>query len=119
MDKNQIRTIIDRVNQAFAEMDTEGWLDLSHDDIQWIIPGMETMQGKQAIRDFLTVGPGANPPELTVTGTVLDEDSAAVQGEMVMPNEAGVRTHYHYCDIYRFRGDKIATLTSYVVELKA
>ena len=40
-------------------------------------------------------------------------------GDMNMKEKDGSKAPYSYCDIYRFRGDKIAELSSFVIKTQA
>ncbi len=118
MTKEQIQQTLDRLNKGFIDVDNEAWLAECHEDVRWTMVGQPTLEGKQAIREFMGIVGGGPAPEFTFGHTVIGEDSAAVESEMRMPNEQGVPSHYASCDVYRFRGDKISEMTSYIVELK-
>jgi len=58
----------------------------------------------------------AEPPKFTVTNIIAEGDFAATHGDMTMKDKDGKLGQYSYCDIYRFRSDKIAELNSFVVK---
>jgi len=40
-------------------------------------------------------------------------------GDMTMKDKDGMAVPYAYCDVYRFRNDKIVTLSSFVIKTEA
>jgi uncharacterized protein len=60
------------------------------------------------------------PPKFTVIEPVIAEgDFVVSRGDMTMKDKHGQTGQYSYCDIYRFRGDKIAELNSFVVKIQS
>jgi uncharacterized protein (TIGR02246 family) len=112
------REIVEKVNDAFANNDPEAFLNFCTEDVQWTIAGDQPVNGKGGIREFMKKMEGIEPPKFTVNKIISDDDSAAAYGGMTMKDEKGIEGSYEYCDIYRFRGDKIAELRSFVVKVK-
>jgi uncharacterized protein len=112
------KEIIEKVNAAFEENKPEVFLDFCTDDIKWEMAGDDVRTGKDSIREFMaSMGDDMQPPKINVTAIIAEGDSAACYGDMTM-NEKGTENSYSYCDIYRFSGDKIAELRSFVVKHK-
>jgi ketosteroid isomerase-like protein len=59
------------------------------------------------------------PPSFTVTNLISDGDFVIAYGDMKMKEKDGKTAPYAYCDIYRFRGDKIIEMRSFVVKTEA
>jgi len=110
--------IVEKVNDAFANNNPEAFLNFCAEDVQWTIVGDQPVNGKNGIREFMKKMEGMEPPAFTVEKIVSDEDSAVAYGGMTMKDEKGEEGAYEYCDVYRFRGDKIAELRSFVVKVK-
>lgn len=110
--------IVEKVNEAFANNKPEAFLAFCAEDVQWTIVGDQAVNGKNGIREFMKSMEGMEPPTFTVKKIVSDDDSAVAYGGMTMKDEKGEEGSYEYCDVYRFRGDKIAELRSFVVKLK-
>jgi ketosteroid isomerase-like protein len=79
--------------------------------------GEGTHTGKDSIRKFMSSMEGMEPPKFTVDGMIADGDHVACFGNMTMKDK-GEEGFYSYCDVYRFSGDKVAELRSYVVKKK-
>lgn len=113
-DKN--KEIVNKINEAFERGDSEGFLAHCADDINWTMVGEKNASGKESIRDWMKEMEGMEPPTFTVTTLIADGDSVACCGDMTMKDKDGATGNYGFCDVYRFNGDKIQELTSYVVK---
>jgi uncharacterized protein len=112
------KDIVKKVNAAFAQNNMEGFLDFCADDVEWTMIGDTTKKGKESIREWM----GSMPPEapkFDVAHVVAEGDFVACFGDMTMQDEQKVEVPYSYCDLYRFKGGKIAELRSWVVKTAA
>lgn len=108
------RELVEQVNAAFTRGDVEGFLSCCADDVVWTMVGEKTMRGKQAIRGWMGSAP-AEPPQFTVDALIADGDFATAYGDMTM-KEDGKAVPYSYCDVYRFKGGRIAEMKSFVIK---
>src|SRR4029453_3086923 len=96
------KAIVAKVNAAFAEGSTEGFLSFCAEDVAWTMVGDTTVKGKDAIRQWMaSMGP-MEPPKFTVHNIIAEGDCVRA-----------------YCDIYRLRGDKIVALSAFVIQTEA
>ena len=109
------KEIVEKVNAAFAGNDLEGFLWFCADDVEWTMVGDQTINGKDAIRQWMA-SMDFDPPEFTVDAVIAEDDFVAAHGNMTMKGEDGKTVLYSYCDIYRFRGDKIVELRTFVIK---
>lgn len=115
---NNNKVIVEKVNAAFAKGDTEVFLEHCLDNVVWNMVGEKTTKGVKAIREWMASMGGMEPPKFTVDTMIADGDFVACYGDMTMKNKTGSSEDYSYCDVYRFSGDKIAELRSFVVKHK-
>ncbi len=106
---------VQQVNDAFTKNDREGFLKLCSDTVEWTMIGDRTVSGKDAIRDWMKSMNG-DAPAFTVDDVVAEGDVVVAHGRMTMKEKTGEMVPYAYCDIYRFSGDRIAALTSFVMK---
>ena len=102
-------------NVAFAQADIPILLAAVTDDFRWEMVGDKVISGKEAFATALEEMKQYTASELTIDTIITHGREAAVSGTMTM--EDGKR--FSFADIYTFRGakgDRIAALTSYVVE---
>ncbi len=111
-----------KVNDTFLKGNFEGFLDFCADNVQWTIVGDRTVKSKEAIRQWMREMAKENPepPKFDVLDPVIAEgDFVVARGDMKMKDKDGKTVPYSYCDVYRFQGDKIAELNSFVVKTEA
>jgi ketosteroid isomerase-like protein len=80
--------------------------------------GDTSVSGKGAIRQWMESMDNREPPKFSVDNVIADGDFAIAHGDMTMKEKDGSTGSYSYCDLYRFRGDKIAELRAFVIKTK-
>jgi ketosteroid isomerase-like protein len=113
------KEIIAKVNAAFAEGSTEGFLAFCAEGVEWTIVGDKPVRGKDAIRKRMGSMDLSEPPKFTIDNVIAERDFVVAHGEMSMKEQGGKAVPYSYCDIYRFRDDKIVELRSFVIKTEA
>ncbi|WP_202845448.1 nuclear transport factor 2 family protein [Luteimonas saliphila] len=109
------KAALQNANAAIRRGDNEGFLAFCTEDVQWTTVGGETLDGKQAVRQWM----GANyttPPQFTVTDLVAEGDLVVAIGEITTSDEAGNEVTSAYSDVWRFRDGRMAELRAFVVE---
>jgi uncharacterized protein (TIGR02246 family) len=109
------KAIVEKVNAAFAQNNPEGFLSQCADDVTFTMVGDKTVKGKDAVRKWMA-SMGGEAPKFTVQQVIAEGDLATSYGDMTMKEKDGTTASYAYCDIYRFRGDKIAELKAFVMK---
>jgi len=117
-DKN--KAILEEANAAITQGNYEGFLSFCADDMEWIFVGDKTLKGKEAVRQWMAIT-YIEPPKFRVANLIAEGDFVTALGDITMKDEDGKATHYSYCDIWRFRGDKMVELKAFVIpaEVKA
>ena len=118
MSAQRNKEIVESINKAFAANNLDGFLAHCSDDIVWTMVGEKPLAGKDAIRAWMKAMP-MEPPVFDVATLIAEGDIVMVQGNMTMTDKDRKTTAYAYCDVYRFKGDKIADLKSFVVKTDA
>ena len=113
------KEIIEKVNSAFAQNNTDGFLSFCAEDVEWTMVGDKTVKGKDAIRKWMASMNLTEPPKFTVDNVLAEGDFVTTLGNMIMKDKDGKTVPYAYCDVYRFRGDKIAELRAFVIKTEA
>jgi uncharacterized protein len=112
------KEIVEKVNASFAEGSVEGFLSFCADNVTWTMVGNKTVNGKNAIREWMA-SMDIEPPQFTVTNIIGEGDFVTAYGDMTMKDKDGKTAPYAYCDIYRFSDGKIAELNSFVIKTEA
>src|SRR5688572_19567513 len=89
-------------NAAIDKGDTEGFLAFCTDDIEWTAVGEMTLQGKEAVRQWM-VASYLEPPRYTVTGLVAEGDMLVALGEIMVNDKNGKPSRHSYSDVWRLR----------------
>jgi len=117
-DKN--KAILEEANAAVAQGNYEGFLSFCADDTEWTFVGDRTLKGKAAVRQWMATE-YVEPPLNIVANLIAEGDFVTALGDITIKDEDGKAAHYSYCDIWRFRGDKMVELRAFVIpaEVKA
>ncbi len=106
---------LEEANAAIAEGNYERFLSFCADDTQWTFVGDRTLKGKEAVRQYMATT-YIEPPKFTVTNLIAEGDFVTALGDITMKDEDGKAADYSYCDIWRFRDDKIVELRAFVIK---
>ncbi|MEP6848107.1 MAG: nuclear transport factor 2 family protein [Acidobacteriota bacterium] len=113
---DKLKEIVQKVNEAFTQDKTEEFLALCRDDITWRVVGDTVVKGVENIRTYIN-SVDCEPPQFTVENLIVEGETAIANGEMTMTAKNGSLEQYSFCDVYRFSGEKIVELTSYIVKI--
>ena len=109
------KAILKRGNTAISEGNNEVLLSFCTNDTEWTFVGEQTLKGKEAVRQYMTTA-YVEPPKFTVNNLIAEGDFVIALGEITLKDVEGNYIHHSYCDVWRFRGDKIAELRAYVIK---
>ncbi|MGL4619374.1 MAG: nuclear transport factor 2 family protein [Chroococcidiopsis sp.] len=102
-------------NAAIAEGNNEGFLSFCADDMEWTFVGDKTLQGKEAVRQWMTTT-YLEPPKFMVANLIAEGDFVTAVGNITMKDEDAKAAHYSYCDVWRFHGGQIIELRAFVIK---
>lgn len=109
------KDIIAQANLALQNNDPDGFISFCSDHIKWTMLGETPMDGKDDVLKFLEPMKGTKPAVLNMQLSIQEGNLVASTGSMKMPDDG---PEMLFCDIYRFVGDKIEEIQSYIVEVK-
>ena len=112
------KAIIEAVNASFVENNLEGFLAHCVDDVEWTMVGEMSVTGKDAIRREMAKME-SEPPKITTDKIIVEGEFATSHGNMTMKDKEGKTVPYSFCDIYRFRDDKIVEIKAFVIKTEA
>jgi ketosteroid isomerase-like protein len=114
------KAILEAANAAIAQGNYEGFLSFCTDDTEWTFVGDRTLKGKAAVRQWMATE-YVEPPLNIVANLIAEGDFVTALGDLTIKDEDGKAAYYSYCDIWRFRGDKMVELRAFVIpaEVKA
>ena len=110
------KAVIEHINDAFAENNLEKVLSFCTNDFIWTMVGDTSVKGKDAIRQWMASMDVEPPQELNIQQVLSEGDTVITRGDMMMKGRKEPAAHsYAFCDVYRFKGDKVAELTAFVI----
>lgn len=109
------KAILTEANTAITKGDYEGFLAFCAEDTEWTFVGERTLKGKEAVRRYMAET-YQEPPKFHVANLIADGDFVTALGEITLKGEDGRATQYSYCDVWRFRDDKMVELKAFVIK---
>lgn len=101
-------------NAAITRGDTEGFLAYCAEDITWTTVGEDTLNGKNAVREWMSTG-YAEAPSFTVTDLVAERDVVVALGTIESKGDDGQPIQNAYADVWRFRDGLMVELRAFVI----
>ena len=111
------KAVLEAANAANAAGNYEEFLSFCIDDTQWTFVGDKTLNGKEAVRQYMAET-YIEPPKFTVANLIAEGDFVTAVGDITLKDADGKADHYSYCDVWRFRGGKMVELKAFVIETK-
>ena len=112
---NRNKEILKTANAAITNGDNEGFLSVCTDDTRWTFLGDKTLEGKEAVRQWMAKE-YKEPPDFMVENLITEDDFVVAIGKIKMKDAEGKTTLYSYSDVWRFRDGKIAELKAFVIK---
>ena len=116
MTQNQ-RTI-DLYMDGFRRTDRPQILSCLTDDVEWVIPGMFHVRGKDEFARHIVDEGFVGQPQIIVSRLLEAGDVVVAEGSVRAPKTDGTVLNLVFCDVFDMRGGKIRRLISYLVETK-
>lgn len=109
------KIILEKANAAISEGNNEGFLSFCADNTEWTFVGDMTLQGKEAVRQWMATT-YVEPPKFMVENLIAEGDFVTAVGKIRMKDEEGKTAQYSYCDVWRFNDGKIVELKAFVIK---
>lgn len=110
------KSVLLQANEAIIAGDNEGFLSHCTDDIRWTTVGEGTLEGKEAVRQWMQSA-YATPPRFTVDRLVAEDDTVVALGTIIGEGGDGEPIALAYSDVWRFRDRKMVELNAFVIQL--
>lgn len=111
------KEILEKANEALKAGDNEVFLSYCTEDTKWIFVGDIVLEGKEAVRKYMTVA-YAEPPQINIELMIEEGDLVTQMGKISLKEQNGNITPYYACDVLKFRDGKIAELKAFVIKDK-
>ena len=104
--------------EAFHRSDHAAVLACLTDDVEWIIPGMFHVSGKEAFDREIENDAFEGRPDITVARLVEEADVVVAEGSVKAARKGGDPFRVVFCDVFEMSDGKIRRLVSYLMEIK-
>src|SRR5215470_9097165 len=111
--KMTIETYIDGFNKGNCAR----ILSCLTDDIEWRMPGVFCVVGKDAFEGKITSEELTGLPEVKLTHMMKDRDTVIAEGTVRCAKKAGGFMNAEFCDVFVMENAKIKRLTTYISEV--
>ncbi len=109
---------IEKYIDGFRKSDHEQILSCLTDDVEWEIPGMFLLAGKDSFDKEIENDAFEGKPNLTITRMIEENDVVVAEGSVQSKKRGGDIFKAVFCDVFVMRNGKIKRLTSYLNEVK-
>ena len=104
--------------EAFRRSDHARVLACLTDDVEWQIPGVFHVRGKEAFDREIENEAFVGSPLITLTRLTEENDVVVAEGTVQAQKRKGGLLNLRYCDVFVMRAGKIRQLISYIMEEK-
>lgn len=111
----QNKRTVDRYMEAFRRGDHEAVLSCLTDDVEWEIPGLFLVRGKDAFDGHIEDEGFTGRPAIVVTRMTEENGVVAAEGTVRTQRTDGTIVNLAFCDLFEMRDGKIRRLVSYLV----
>lgn len=86
------------------------------DDVEWEIPGVFHLRGKEEFDKHIVDEGFVGSPAITVTRVTESDDVVVAEGSVRTQRKDGTVLNLAFCDVFELRDNKIRRLISYLME---
>ena len=111
------RTIVAYMD-GFRKTDRPQILSCLADDVEWVVPGVFHVRGKDDFAKHIVDEGFVPQPAITVSRMTEEDDVVVAEGSVRAPKQDGTFLNLVFCDVFDMRNGKIRRLVSYLMETK-
>lgn len=88
------------------------------DDVEWILPGVFHLKGKEAFDKEIENPAFEGKPVIVVTRVIEEDNVVITEGTVRVKKKDAEFINLVFCDVFEMRDNQINRLTSYLMEVK-
>ncbi len=112
------KAIVQRYMDGFSKSDHAQILSCLADDIEWIMPGMFHLKGKDAFDQEIENDAFIGSPTIKITRMTEENGVVAAEGAVRCARRDGGLLNAVFCDVFAMENTRIKKLITYQAELK-
>ena len=103
---------------GFRKTDRPLILSCLTDDVEWVIPDVFHVRGKDDFAKHIVDDGFVGHPLIAVSRLTEEDDVVVAEGSVRAPKQDGSVLNLVFCDVFDMRDGKIRRLVSYLMETK-
>jgi uncharacterized protein len=103
---------------GFRTTDRPKILSCLTDDVEWVLPGVFHVHGKDDFAKHIVDEGFVGQPDISVSRLLEADDVVVAEGSVRAPKKEGGFLDLVFCDVFDMRDGKIRRLVSYLVAVK-
>ena len=112
---SQNKQTVEKFLDAVTNSDHQQVLSCLTDDVEWEVPGMFHLRGKDAFDQEIE---HAGSPTINITRLTEENDVVVAEGSVRSQRKDGGFLDRAFCDVFVMRNARIQRLTTYLMEVK-
>jgi ketosteroid isomerase-like protein len=116
MSKN--KQTVQQYMEAFNRTDHAAILSCLTDDVEWVLPGVFHLKGKEAFDKEIENPAFTGSPVIKITRMIEEGDIVMAEGTVRAQKKDGPVLNLVFSDVFEMRDGKIRKLISYLMEVK-
>ncbi len=116
--KSPNKRTVEKYMDAFRRSDHQQVLLCLTDDVEWVIPGLFHIKGKDAFDREIENPAFIGSPVITVTRLTEEGNVVVAEGSVRAARRDGGTLNAVFCDVFEMQDAKIRRLISYLMEVK-
>ncbi|HEX7357245.1 MAG TPA: nuclear transport factor 2 family protein [Ignavibacteriaceae bacterium] len=112
------KEIIEKYMDGFNKSDHEQILSCLTDDVEWILPGVFHLYGKDEYDKEIENPAFEGKPLIRVTRMIEENDIVIAEGTVNAKKKDAEFINLVFCDVFEMRNGLIKKLTSYLMQIK-
>ena len=111
------KRIVEEYMAGYNRLDRSKILDCLSDDVEWFVPGLYHVRGKQAFGEQIECDDFEGKPSITVDRLTEENNVVVAEGSVIQGVKGSGVMELLYCDVFEMRDSRIQKLTSYLAIL--
>jgi ketosteroid isomerase-like protein len=113
------KRIVTEYMEGFRRSDHARILSCLTEDVEWEIPGVFHVRGKEAFDREIENDAFVGSPRISVTRLIEENDIVIAEGSVQAQKREGSLLNLRFCDVFVMQDGRIRQLISYLMEIKS
>jgi uncharacterized protein len=115
---NENKKVVKNYMDGFNKSDHKMILSCLTDDVEWILPGVFHLHGKDEFDKEIENPAFEGKPSIIVTRMIEENNIVIAEGTVRSKKKDAEVINLVFCDVFELRNNLIKRLTSYLMEIK-